>query len=379
MSNGKGRDYNFVNNKKFTFNGRSYTFYDERSRSTSTYEKSPRKRGILQLRENAIHRTWVTRLGTPCQLVITNRKTGLPNLSTTFGVGPGEKNDYSMDLMRLENTALARFNKRVEQRIILGMEYIDARKSLWSYLKRLALALWDIFTAIKQRKFKSVRKYLPRQKRWGTKRVEMTAHEKWLEYHFAIAPMVEDIYNVLHAETQNRNNFGKVRVRATVNTNQVNNGRDTVYQYAYNSEYNRQFRCTITGHIKCTSAALAAGNYVGLDPSKWVWDLLPFSFVIDWFINVGQWLNALSTPGYDVSNCSTTNRRIIERTEVSWNIRPDDNQNTYSTLGGGVHRTNVTYQRFGAHPTVKVVFNNEMVDAWRSMTSIALLRSIFKN
>lgn len=36
------------------------------------------------------------------------------------------------------------------------------------------------------------------------------------------------------------------------------------------------------------------GNQWGHDPIVSAWELIPFSFVIDWFINIGDWVNSIS-------------------------------------------------------------------------------------
>lgn len=54
--------------------------------------------------------------------------------------------------------------------------------------------------------------------------------------------------------------------------------------------------------VDYTSAALAAQLGVGLtDPLLTAWELTPFSFVFDWFVDVGSWLEARSSlQGYSV-------------------------------------------------------------------------------
>lgn len=48
--------------------------------------------------------------------------------------------------------------------------------------------------------------------------------------------------------------------------------------------------------LKYSSAALAAQTGFGVtDPLLLAWELTPFSFVFDWFIDVGSWLEAMSS------------------------------------------------------------------------------------
>lgn len=60
------------------------------------------------------------------------------------------------------------------------------------------------------------------------------------------------------------------------------------------------------------------------NPITTTWELITFSFVIDWIVNVGQWLNALSFQTVaDRYECSEGTRLVLTKTRVVENIQPN--------------------------------------------------------
>jgi len=49
----------------------------------------------------------------------------------------------------------------------------------------------------------------------------------------------------------------------------------------------------------------------GFNPVTTAWELLPFSFIVDWFLGVGQWLEALSFFTLESSHTSSTGYKIL--------------------------------------------------------------------
>lgn len=373
------KKYDFNRNKTerriHAGSGMLYTYKDEHSRVTSSMTFSRWIGDKLYLTENTLDRTYFQYWGVQPRVLLTNKKTGVQTLSTTLGLGPGTPLNDAYIQRLADNKAVALFTKRVEERIILGMEYINERKSFWRVMRSFATKLWEIFQACKQRKFKSLRKFLPREKRWSTKRVEMTFHEKWLGFHFALKPIMDDIFNYLHKETMRDGAFGRVRVKGSEMQKAYVNGSLSAGDYS--CLYESSCRTTYVAQVDIASAVSAAANYVGLDPSKFIWDILPFSFVVDWFFNVGAWLDALARPGYSIKSCSTTRtkRNVWDETAVC--TYKDTADISYSTFGSGLRRQRCYIQRTHHQPRITLAWAGGIDSGWRAITSMALLRSVF--
>lgn len=128
-------------------------------------------------------------------------------------------------------------------------------------------------------------------------------HKSWLEYRYGWLPLLMDIKGA--AEGFAKANFprkpifrvaGKAEETKTVNsvaTNQYGifgHGRATV-----------RYDCTASRKVKAVawleyqSRSFATAQQWGLtNPALLAWEVIPFSFVFDWIISVGDWLTALT-------------------------------------------------------------------------------------
>ena len=370
MSNAK--DYSRNKNRyEYPPFGGAYHVIDFQSRATLHSGRSGWIGGKLVPKENRILRTWKREVGVP-PVAVYNGPSGSAIALTLYEgrIVPIDDKDL---ILHATNRVLKRFYGRLEDRIIAGMEYIVERKSLFNYLASAARLLYDIYLACRKRSFKTLRKYDPRRKKITTRRVEMSFHEKWLEWHFAIAPVMEDLYNLIFR--QRVQHGSKIRVRATQSATEVDSGKD--WAGAWYTTNTVKVRKTLVGYAEITDPALASGNYVGLDPTKFVWDILPFSFVVDWFFNVGQWIDTISTPGWAVIDTSVTTLTKKRSVTHAYCIMKATT-GSYSTLGSGVVREEVTYDRqITSPPSVKLAWQGGVDSGWRAITSLALLRTIF--
>jgi hypothetical protein len=114
-----------------------------------------------------------------------------------------------------------------------------------------------------------------------------------------------------------------------------------------------------------------------IDPASLVWELLPYSFVADWFIPIGNYLAARglaqATTGTFVKTITTRNKYEVRNVDhgPSWLTEPDPD---YSYLQIGVVRT-VTSSLTVPLPNVKPL--SEVLSWKRAANSIALLQNAF--
>jgi hypothetical protein len=151
----------------------------------------------------------------------------------------------------------------------------------------------------------------------GSDILQFSAGE-WLKYRYGVLPLINDVQAVL-------NELG----RKYVAQRQSSRASVTLSNTSYTP-----FSTTVTGwgcsHVEERESqtkvrAVSLDEYrssmaieAGLDLSqipKTAWDLIPYSFVVDWFINVGDFLNAM-TPRLDVNHlggCVTVEDLTITR------------------------------------------------------------------
>lgn len=66
-------------------------------------------------------------------------------------------------------------------------------------------------------------------------------------------------------------------------------------RHDYLGSHVNEVSCVCQAEIKVTNPNLYLANRLGLtNPASVVWELIPFSFVVDWFVNVSDFLNQFS-------------------------------------------------------------------------------------
>lgn len=145
----------------------------------------------------------------------------------------------------------------------------------------------------------------------------------WLELQYGWLPLLSDVYGsmdfynkktigpqtVIRVSARNRKESRKVVLSAGSETNTV-----TTYQTLYEVSY--------VCYFKISQQPLKTLSELGIvNPLYLAWELLPFSFVADWFIPIGNFLSALdATLGVSyVGGCETTFQRNLATIETTGN------------------------------------------------------------
>jgi plasmid maintenance system antidote protein VapI len=112
------------------------------------------------------------------------------------------------------------------------------------------------------------------------------AGQAWLELQYGWLPLLSDAQGAAQALAQQLNEpaVQTYRVRRTVKETKC-----PVNANIKNYEYRAEVRGQVIARISEVNVASLNGL---LDPSSMAWELLPWSFVIDWFIPIGNYLSA---------------------------------------------------------------------------------------
>lgn len=139
-----------------------------------------------------------------------------------------------------------------------------------------------------------------------------------LMYSFGIAPLAEDLFSSVEAL--------KLRVDAPIEVDFFKTSTARVVNSVTLSGYQDYTRKIIVsnrveGTVNLRPTATGVLN-IG-NPTTWAWELIPFSFVVDWGIPIGDWLGAVDMLKNIISVSGT--RTIKEQYQSKYRVRRVDN------------------------------------------------------
>lgn len=140
----------------------------------------------------------------------------------------------------------------------------------------------------------------------------------WLEYHFGWKPMIQDIYtgiDILQQPIQDK------RVKGSARTQKINVYQVDETNYRTFAEQRLDIRSKQCCSFRVTNPNLWRANQLGLiNPATLVWELIPFSFVVDWFIPVSGFLGSFTEwVGLDVFDKSQS---VTCTDTIMYKLRP---------------------------------------------------------
>jgi hypothetical protein len=118
----------------------------------------------------------------------------------------------------------------------------------------------------------------------------------FLEYQYGIAPVVQDIQTSVNILTKTV--FWHQRMKGRCRTGDSFKTLDTHvsgnWSYTYSAEGSYRITSTCYTGIRVDNPNLFLANQLGVLDTALPWKLIPFSFVVDWFVNVEQVLSSMT-------------------------------------------------------------------------------------
>jgi hypothetical protein len=199
--------------------------------------------------------------------------------------------------------------------------------------------LFKAYVAFKRGNFREVARLLDLNRK--------TVHNSWLAYKYGWTPLLMEVKGA--AEFLAQQSVGR-RSAWTVSATELDSVAeewvvpDTIVGVPWNQTD------TLTGEVKVrvklwlelTSPHFAATQQLGItNPLLYAWEVIPFSFVFDWFISVGDYLTGLTAlQGVEVRKAMVSIEEKTRSVHTKPFVQPDDGTYVHS-IGG---RTS-TYDR----------------------------------
>lgn len=269
----------------------------------------------------------------------------------------------------------------------LGTSVAEGREAIKMIVDR-SRRLGSAYTALKRGRFKAFLYFLgtrPKKRHSNTHWTRpKDASSLWLEYWLGWAPLVGDIYNSLEVlvgsafwEPITLSGKGSAKFAASYAT-----PLSSIKAYGGKTDYEVTGRVCV--HIGCqitvTNPNHFLANQLGLvNPAAIAWAVVPFSFIADWFVNVGKVLNGMT----DFVGVSQSKAFITRYTKFKGRYEEGSGLNSSSPsmwqlqeykCSGGITNRSTLSQLPG--PSLRVNVPSGLA-VTRGATAISLLISIF--
>lgn len=237
------------------------------------------------------------------------RPTSLRDLRFSGDWGPAGHEDYSWTGSSIEKAIAGKIANRKDSQLNLGLFFAQADKSLQT-VTTAATRIYAMTKALKRGRLGDAYRALgiqhpregvrlkPGERRYPPpKRVRDNASSYFLEMQYGWQPILNDAYGAaqkIASLANEEKEFFRVRHRG---------GSEVVRNYDLVPHPLRPLKLLDIDSLKFEATVkfraddkwIAMASSLGLtNPMLIAWDVVPFSFVIDWFIPVGNYLESIS-------------------------------------------------------------------------------------
>lgn len=135
-------------------------------------------------------------------------------------------------------------------------------------------------------------RYIPRYHRGYYSGLDRTFAKTWLSYQYGWRPLMSTLYGLVEIQ---RNHAMRIRVRAQSKTTFT---KLEVLSSTYGLQYTRKTTNVQQAQVQCdvsvdSSILNDVSRFTSLNPAVIAWELVPYSFVVDWFLDIGGYLGEL--------------------------------------------------------------------------------------
>lgn len=214
------------------------------------------------------------------------------------------------------------------------------------------------------------------------------AHSQWLEYRYGWMPLYYDAYGIAKHLASLADTRNLYPVRAVVKWES-----DIIVPSTWNSAYwkgsiktrtSHRYKAMVGGFIQVTNRVERESVRAGLtNPLELLWETLPYSFVVDWFVSVGDYIEGMTAlTGVSLTRCWASFQS--DKGVSKWPVKTTYPTNMTITSHPPNQKSEMDYGRWMVSPSLSQVSIDSLVNldlqkqSWKHwVDAAALLRARF--
>lgn len=283
--------------------------------------------------------------------------------------------DEAMRTARTKALNKLKSNKSLQ----LANDMIEARKTV-NMVAGPMLQVLRAYRSVRNGNFRQAANHLGINKKLADPRTPLN---RWLELQYGWLPMLGTINDGVSILKDGFGTPGKGMYAKVVG------GDKRPYEWESPDESDESLKLYGEIHARCgliysvDDAMIRSLDDSGvLNPLSIAWEAVPFSFVLDWFIPVGNVLSALTaTAGLKLVHGWESSRHDKHEVLSQRRIQPHPDPDKKSTLiDGGYYHSESSYYfrtRINQFPLPGLYTNPQPFSTKRSISAVALLRQLF--
>lgn len=217
-----------------------------------------------------------------------------------------------------------------------GPTFLGELRETYHMLRKPAAALWDGIeryeAALRRANRVNRRRYFTKDKPTYARNLSQIASGLWLEHSFGWVPFLHDVddarsaYNSLFDEPRIEHISAGGHDAKDVGGPSLSNAVNKTLWFNYKTMDVHHETIRYRGAVKAQAATTAQDRLAryGFHPSEFIptaWELLPWSFLIDYFTNIGDILNSAATDTTNVAWVSKSRiTRVVRKLDISLDI-----------------------------------------------------------
>lgn len=237
------------------------------------------------------------------------------------------------------------------------------------------------YQAVKRRDFSSAAQFLGIKKKKGGGLGFKPSNDipsAWLELQYGWKPLLSDVHGAIQHLAFRAEDRGKWR-HTVKGSERIKDQGDYNYTTQFGSKrivYNRESGMFVRLDYIPGNSFFSAMSQVGVtNPLEVIWEKVPFSFVVDWFLPVGDYLSTLDADlGWIFLSGSKSQ---FQRTRVIETPGPPSGYYISGTFRGSFRRVTLKRSVYVSSPRPQLPRFKNPVSLGRMANGLALLSSVF--